>query len=234
MTLVSRRWRRLFFNHPPLWCSFTLCYPEAELSAVQRAEWAAAKHRLLQRVGQLVRASGAHEVDPLQLGGGTGLQLPDFVHCLGPETLERVVYTPTGPLMEGMLAALLRFTRLRSLSIRGVQHWPPNATWVLRQLAALVELESTVGSLPAVALRALPSGLTSLHLHTYYEPLPDCRQLERLTRLRSLHLVEWVASPMGMLLPSAVAFLYHTEATFGSSRLQVSPYDRPAFWIIPV
>lgn len=226
MTSVSRRWRRLFFSHPPLWRSFELRCPGAELSPAQRAEWAAAKHRLLQRVGPLVRTFDAYGVDPLQLGGSTRLQLPDFVHCLGPEALESVTYTPTGPLIESMLAALLRFPRLRSLSMKSMQHLPPNATWVLHQLGALVELASTVGSLPADALQALPSGLTYLHLHTLYEPLPDCRQLERLTRLRSLFLCEWAASPMGMLLPSAAAFPDRIQASFGSPRLQVSPYDR--------
>lgn len=224
VTLVSKRWHRLFLSHPPLWRSFELHDGASALSADQRAAWAAAKHRLLRCVGPLVRSFAAVELDPQQMGGSSGLQLPDFVHCLSPAALETVSYTVTEPLTDGMMAALLRFPRLRSLSIIGAEEWPLNATWVLRQLDALEGLQSNPCTLPPDALCALPSTLTHLQLHTFDAPLPDCRQLERLTRLRCLRLTEELSSATGMLLPSAAAFPHRRQAEFCATRLQVSPY----------
>ena len=222
--LVNQRWRRLFLSHPPLWRRFELHDCGSELSADQRAAWAAAKHRLLRCVGPLVRSFAAVELDPQQMGGSSGLQLPDYVHCLSPAALETVRFTVAEPLTDGMMAALLRFPRLRSLFVLGVEQWPPNATWVLAQLAALEDLEGNPYTVPPDALCALPSTLTHLQLHTFDAPLPDCRQLERLTRLRCLQLAEEQSSATGMLLPSAAAFPHRREAEFSGTRLQVRPY----------
>ena len=210
VTLVCKRWERLFYSEPALWRHFLLRpatpgFPGAVGNSSQQeleeiwAHWCAAKHRQLARVAGLVEVfeAGPRRVD-LGRMAGTGSRLDHFVSLLRPEVLtEALLYWGLPEMSE-----LPRFPRLSRLLLHALVLNPGAARLLggMPQLRSLgLHVHEVSGSNMSVIL-----GLTQLTQLSFvvfnaltagfnYQPsrdseprAPDLLQLTRLAALRHL------------------------------------------------
>ena len=144
ITLVCKRWERLFFSEPALWRRFLLrpakrsfSGHDASLRPEPWGSWCAAKHRQLARVAGLVEVfeAGARAMDfgyMAQCAHNSGWRLEQFVGLLRPELLtEALLYWDMWE-----LSGLLHFPRLTRLllhdseDLRCCVGCPSCAAWV--------------------------------------------------------------------------------------------------------
>jgi hypothetical protein len=227
VTLVSKRWRRLFYAEPSLWRRFTLRPPAG---ADADAAWQPTKNAQLARVAGLVA-----ELDVFDLSTAAGAGDPAaaarwdvsnpqwglaaFLRLLPRDNLTVLHITVNRQqISEHLAAAALGFPQLLTLEL-GLVQLPRNVAALLRQLPRLQRFVYHSGPLPAAVVDSLLqlSTLTSLELHSA-EPLPPLQQLTRLTSLRSLKLSEHderaegeaLEPPAPAALPCLESFHFHS------------------------
>lgn len=180
LTLVSKHWRRCFFECGELWRSLTLRPPQP--SDPQAASWLTAKRALLRRVGA--------SLEDLCL-----LSMKPRADC----TAQRAAGDAAGSSRQlGALLDSLRpqqLPQLRSLAIDcdSVPSSTAATLHKLRQLRGLAVHARGSAAIPADVVQAAAQALcllTSLELSSFAAPLPDVRQLTRLSGLVALALAE--------------------------------------------
>lgn len=199
ITLVCKRWLRVFYDTPALWRQFVVAVPRpppqptpqqwADLPTAL-GQWADARAALLARQAGMVEALQLRNGDRLEsLGGGS--QLARFLRCLRPEAVRHV--SLSGGIDESLpeaavqsLAALTGLTRLQ-LSF---EELPGSAAAVLRQLSTSLRCLELRGGAAAVAdTLPLLSQLTRLHVHWEEPDFPvDWCRLTALLQLQHLSL----------------------------------------------
>ncbi len=201
MTLVSKRWRRLFVSTRDLWREFSVSIPDRLYYdrlkrpgwEEEREQWAAARAALLARVSPMIESLELNRCDDLELLGCGG-ELARLVRCLSPAVARSVSFSGTYSGIEvprDAVTALAGLTRLTSLRLSGCK-LPPHTATVLRQLSAslsALSLEDDELSAELAATLPLLPYLTCLHLSSV-GPLPrfDWRRLTVLTQLQQLSL----------------------------------------------
>ncbi|KAL4422885.1 hypothetical protein ABPG75_009082 [Micractinium tetrahymenae] len=206
LTLVNKRFHRLFYSEPTLWRALTLAPGPAPVVAA----WLASKHALLRRVAGLVSQLTVldHEVDDESAGadatvgawqlageGPGALPLAAFFDLLPrPEALRTLALGCNSPLDAAALHQALRFPRLQDLSLTAIM-LPHETPSILARLpvAHLRRLTCRSLFLPEGIVEAIAqqlTGLTSLDLRSFTALPGDLQALTRLVSLRQLTLWE--------------------------------------------
>lgn len=184
VTLVSKRFRRLFYELAP---------PSIIGSEFELSQFLASKHALLQRVAPLVAEFVVRKPYPEQLtwqldGSGGHRPLAAFLQQLPPSlTALDLQLQSTLPLQAGQ--AMQQLAALRSLSLNDVQA-ADMLPAVLQRMPQLEQLQCSMRSCPdglASSVCQL-SGLTSLFLLVLQGSVPSVQRLTRLSQLRGLTL----------------------------------------------
>ena len=161
MTLVCRRWRRVYYASPDVWRSILLDpSPQAPEGA-----WLACKARLLRRVGHLVADAELRSTHQDRSASRHQAQLLEALH---PSVVTGVTlnYRQHASQPEAAVCALRRFHRHLTRLDLSTYRLPACTSDVLRQLAALRLLRCCSQQAPddlLEAAAALPA-LTSLEL----------------------------------------------------------------------
>ncbi len=187
--LVCKRWRQAIYAEPTLWRSFTL-RPELLDDAPfgRQAQWLAATHNLLRRVGRHVEAFSSYIFDAYEAGSACtagGWSLPQFLRLLDPSRL-RALSLHQAAWEKAAAAAVPSFTQLTALHFASRRIPPEDAAALLRPLSCLqrLRMQVHVGSEPSGVLGHLHQ-LTWLEFHCDRHP-PAQVELTQLTRLRHL------------------------------------------------
>ncbi|KAL4443581.1 hypothetical protein ABPG75_011318 [Micractinium tetrahymenae] len=216
VTLVCKRWNRVFYSAPGVWRQFAVTAPrqpeaptqeEEEEQLHQQQQWAAARLRLLRRVSGMVESLRIFRGDELEATGiASGGRVAVFVHFLSPELAREVCLLGFNDISlpaEG-LAVLHRLTRLESLALDSSE-LPVNTAAVLRRLSpSLRSLNMSAGRIDPAVLEALPQllQLTSLQLSSYRQLPPfDWQRLTALQQLWHLGLCQADSSDKAPLAP---------------------------------
>ncbi|KAL4443572.1 hypothetical protein ABPG75_011309 [Micractinium tetrahymenae] len=228
ITLVSKRWRDVFFSALGLWKSFTVAVPtrvtvqQHEPTIAERQAWADARLSLLQRVAgmvQVVRVPRGDELEGISAG-----QTARFLRCLSPAAARevRLQHFFDMPLPAEALPALAVLTHLQRLHLAS-DELSGNTTSTLRQLSASLcslslHADSVSRKLAKVLLQLRQ--LTCLQLWSH-KPLPRCDwcQLTALQQLAHLGLGQThshdgvrLEPPPPAAFPALASFNYFTEA----------------------
>lgn len=197
VTLVSQRWRRVFYSEPTLWQWLAVTaapFPAHPRDTDGEALWLANKQALLDRVAPLVHTA------VLRDGGNSNpLQLGSLIRHLQQAPLTQLTIE-LYRLTEEAVVAMGSLQQLTSLALTS-QMLPPvparltTATRLAQLPARLPHLRSLTieaAELPEAAvdsLLALPH-LTYLRLHTIVGPLPPMQRLTALAALQHLSLLD--------------------------------------------
>ncbi|KAL4443582.1 hypothetical protein ABPG75_011319 [Micractinium tetrahymenae] len=198
VTLVCKRWSRVFYSTPGIWRQFAVAVPDLlDFPEERQQQWAAARLGLLRRVAGMVESLRVFRGDGLQVvGAGSNAQPGDFVSCLTPQAAREVCLLGFQDLTLPAIAvaALAPLTCLERLALAG-RKLPCNTAAMLRQLSpSPVRLNLRTEQLPSAVVEALPHllQLTSLQLDCDgHLPLFEWPRLSVLQHLQHLGLSEW-------------------------------------------
>lgn len=220
VTLVCKRWNRVFYSEPRLWRAYRLAGPPAAaweaLAPEGRERWLAVKCEQLQRVAGLVVEAEFDCTDEL-------LQLQR-------QPLGRSGSGSTGGSQLAALLALLPPAALTRLALRGPRplEWQPVPADPVLQAAAAAESAARDAALDALVLPAVTVALTgypclaSLEIHLggsaawgarpWNLQLPPAA-VEALGRLRQLHSLSlaWQGDATAQLLHSVLQLAHLTQ-----------------------
>lgn len=204
ITLVSRRWHRIFYSEPELWRSLHLTVSSANAAAAagQAQQWFASKSTLLHRVGGVVQhlvvadwrqtvgaGAGAQWASMQQLAdqyGGWHLSSSVLAH-LSPGALQSL-RLHCEAVDEAAAAALQHFSGLLQLNLHCEGDVPSCVAAALPSLPQLQHLELAGSAMPQglpAALQQLPQ-LTTLSCVSKAGSLPGLSAVFPLTQLREL------------------------------------------------
>ncbi|KAL4434466.1 hypothetical protein ABPG75_000907 [Micractinium tetrahymenae] len=205
ITLVCKRWRRLFLEEGSLWNRFRLVPGRTVADA---GSWLPCKLALLRRVAPLVRkltvadgpaGPGAWQLDGSRGGSSSASRQPSLAavlaECFPPPAsglVQLVISCAAQALPASTAEAVGRMSRLQGLAIEGASLPPAPALGALLgglpALRALL-LSSASAPLPAGVVGTLvphAARLTALELSTTSAALPPAGTLDQLTGLSCL------------------------------------------------
>ena len=208
VTLVSRRWQRVFYAEPDVWRSLQFSYllPTSianaghDLLPSSATDWLASKLRLTKRVASLVTAAAVYGSGyrpgfcQMFTTSAAGEATVDILQLLQPSKLMELAIPWRSEWPEAVLHAAARLTGLTKLQLSS---WrvPQAAAITLRSLPHLCSLELTAAednssSLPDAVILVLPQflRLTSLNLRCARLPQDTATTIASLTQLCSLSL----------------------------------------------
>ena len=203
VTLVCKRWHRVFYATPALWRRLVIAVPRPPPLLTQQqwadlpaslGQWVDARAALLARVAGMVEALELQNGDGLKPLGGGG-QLARLLRCLRPQAARGVKLDAFDlSLPEAAMQSLAALTGLTHLELVCDKLHGSAAAALLQLGATLRRLQLLATSVPAEVADALPLLSQLTHLDVWFSDpqLPaDWRSLTALVQLQRLRL--WLA-----------------------------------------